>query len=146
MKYLTRKSAVMLVVAALLLVPTVSEAQFGGIVYDPTNYSNALLRYAQLQQHLAQLIKTYQQVWSHYQLALRMSKNLENMPARYRATFSQWRNFTANDLYGNTGGWVGAVNGGGAQSVSPAYQRATIPLSTYSQADLRTINPADARN
>jgi hypothetical protein len=146
MKYLCRKSAVILVVAALLLVPAVSEAQFGGIVYDPTNYSNALLRYAQLQQHLAQLIKTYQQVWNHYQLALRMSQNLENMPARYRATFSQWRNFTANDLYGNTGGWVGAVNGGGAQTVSPAYQRATIPLLAYSQADLNAINAADARN
>jgi hypothetical protein len=145
MKYLTRKSAAMLVVAALLLVPAVSEAQFGGIVYDPANYSNALLRYAQLQQHLAQLIKTYQQVWNHYQLALQMSRNLENMPVRYRATFSQWRNFTANDLYGNTAGWIGAVNGGGAQSVSPAYQRATIPLSTYSQADLNRINPVDAR-
>jgi hypothetical protein len=146
MKYLTRKSAAMLVVAALLLVPAVSEAQFGGIVYDPTNYSNAVLRYAQLQQHLAQLIKTYQQVWNHYQLALQMSRNLENMPARYRATFSQWRNFTANDLYGNTTGWVGAVNGGGAQSVSPAYQRATIPLLTYSQADLSAINATDAQN
>jgi hypothetical protein len=105
-----------------------------------------VLRYAQLQQHLAQLIKTYQQVWNHYQLALQMSRNLENMPARYRATFSQWRNFTANDLYGNTTGWVGAVNGGGAQSVSPAYQRATIPLLTYSQADLSAINATDAQN
>src|SRR5260221_2635801 len=75
-----------------------------------------------------------------------MAPNLENMPARYRATFSQWRNFPANDLYGNTAGWVGAVNGSGAQSVSPAYQRATIPLLTYSQADLNTINPNDARN
>lgn len=146
MKRLTKKSAAMLVVAALLFIPAVSEAQFGGIVYDPTNYSNALLRYAQLQQHLAQLMKTYQQVWNHYQLALQMSRNLENMPARYRATFSQWRNFTANDLYGNTAGWIGAVNGNGAQSVRPAYQRATIPLSAYSQTDLNTINPADARN
>jgi len=146
MKRLTKKSAAMLVVAALLFIPAVSEAQFGGIVYDPTNYSNALLRYAQLQQHLAQLMKTYQQVWNHYQLALQMSRNLENMPARYRATFSQWRNFTANDFYGNTAGWVGAVNGNGAQSVRPAYQRATIPLSAYTQTDLNTINPADARN
>src|SRR6267378_1459699 len=146
MKRLTKKSAAMLVVAALLFIPAVSEAQFGGIVYDPTNYSNALLRYAQLQQHLAQLMKTYQQVWNHYQLALQMSRNLENMPARYRATFSQWRNFTANDLYGNTAGWVGAVNGNGAQSIRPAYQRATIPLTAYTQTDLNTINPADARN
>jgi hypothetical protein len=68
------------------------------------------------------------------------------MPARYRATFSQWRNFTANDLYGNTTGWVGAVNGAGTQTVSPAYQRATIPLLTYSQADLNAINATDAQN
>ena len=33
-----------------------ASAQFGsGIVYDPTNYHNALLRYYQLQQHLMQL-------------------------------------------------------------------------------------------
>jgi hypothetical protein len=146
MKYVKKMVVATLVIAALLLVPVDSEAQFGGIVYDPTNYSNALLRYAQLQEHLVQLIKTYQQVWNHYQLALQMSRNLENMTARYRATFSEWRTFTANDLYGNTTGWVGAVNGSGSQTVSPAYQRATIPLLTYSQADLNSINSADSRN
>lgn len=146
MKYLTRKSVALFVVAALLLVPAVSEAQFGGIVYDPTNYANAVLRYNQLVQQIAQLRQTYQQVLNQYNLALQMSRNLQNMPARYRAAFSQWRSFTANDLYGNTRGWVGAVNGAGAQSVSPAYQRATIPLLSYSQADLNAINPADARN
>jgi hypothetical protein len=146
MKYITKKIAAILIVAALLLVPAVSRAQFGGVVFDPTNYKNALLRYLQLQQQLLQLKHTYQQVLSHYQLALQMSRNLQNMPARYRATFSQWRAFTANDIYGNTAGWVGAVNGAGMQSVSPAYQRATIPVLTYSQADLNTINPADARN
>ena len=145
MKYFTKRS-VGVVLVVLLLLPVVSQAQFGGVVYDPTNYANAVLRYNQLIQQLAQLRQTYQQVLNHYNLALQMSRNLQNMPARYRATFSQWRSFTANDLYGNTGGWVGAVNGRGAQSVSPAYQRATIPLSTYSQADLNTINPADARN
>jgi len=146
MKYLTRNRAAALVIAAVLLVPVVSEAQFGGVVYDPTNYANAVLRYKQLVQQLVQLRQTYQQVLNQYNLAVEMSRNLQNMPARYRALFSQWRNFTANDLYGNTGGWVGAVNGNGAQSVSPSYQRATIPLSPYSQADLSAINPADARN
>jgi hypothetical protein len=146
MKYITRKTVAIAVVIALLL-PVVSTAQFGsGIVYDPTNYANAVLRYKQLVQQLVQLRQTYQQVLNHYNLALQMSRNLQNMPARYRAAFSQWRSFTANDLYGNTTGWVGAVNGTGAQSVSPAYQRATIPLLSYSQADLNTINPADARN
>lgn len=148
MKYIAKRSAVIAVVIALLLLPVASQAQFGfgGIVYDPTNYANAVLRYSQLVQQLAQLRQTYQQVLNQYNLTLQMSRNLQNMPARYRATFSQWRTFTANDLYGNTRGWVGAANGAGAQTVSPAYQQATIPLLTYSQADLNTINPTDARN
>ncbi len=148
MKYIAKRSAVIAVVIALLLVPAASQAQFGfgGIVYDPTNYANAVLRYKQLIQQLAQLRQTYQQVLNQYNLALQMSRNLQNMPARYRATFSQWRTFTANDLYGNTRGWVGSANGSGPQTVSPAYQQATIPLLAYSQADLNAINPADARN
>jgi hypothetical protein len=147
MKYFTKRS-IGVVLVLLLLLPVASQAQFGfgGIVYDPTNYVNAVLRYNQLVQQLVQLRQTYKQVLNQYNLALQMSRNLQNMPARYRATFSQWRAFTANDLYGNTTGWVGAVNGSGAQSVSPAYQRATIPLLTYSQADLNAINATDAQN
>jgi hypothetical protein len=141
-----RRRTIAIALAAVLILPIASRAQFGGIVYDPTNYHNAVLRYLQLQQQLAQLRQTYQQVWNHYQLALQMSRNLQNMPGRYRAAFSQWRSFTASDLYGNTTPWVGAVNGAGAQSVSPAYQQATVPLLTYGQADLNAINPADARN
>jgi len=146
MKYIAKRSAVIAVVIALLLLPAASQAQFGGVVYDPTNYANAVLRYKQLIQQVVQLRQMYQQVLNQYNLALQMSRNLQNMPARYRATFSQWRAFTANDLYGNTRGWVGAANGAGSQTVSPAYQQATIPLLTYSQADLNAINPADARN
>jgi hypothetical protein len=147
MKYI-RSKTVALALAVALIVPIASRAQFGfgGIVYDPTNYHNAVLRYIQLEQQLAQLRQTYLQVWNHYQLALQMSRNLQNMEGRYRATFSQWRSFTANDLYRNTTAWIGAVNGAGPQSVNPAYQQATIPLLTYGQADLNTINPADARN
>ena len=148
MKHHTKKGITILVVAALLILPAASHAQFGfgGIVYDPTNYHNAVLRYIQLQQQLAQLRQTYQQVWNHYQLAVQMAKNITNMPARYRAAFSQWRTFAANDLYGNTAPWVGAVNGAGPGSASPAYQQATVPLMAYSQADLNAVNPADAEN
>jgi hypothetical protein len=141
-----RRGAAILVVATLMLLPIFAQAQFGGVVYDPANYANALLRYNQLIQQLIQLRQTYQQVLNQYNLALQMSKNIENMPARYRATFSEWRSFTATNQYGNTAGWVSAVNGAGPQSVTPAYQQATIPLLTYSQADLDTINPADVRN
>ena len=48
-------------IISLALVFTVSPAfaQFGGIVFDPTNYNNAVLRYLQLQQQLQQLQQTY---------------------------------------------------------------------------------------
>jgi hypothetical protein len=146
MKLNKKKAVAILIVAALVLLPAVAHAQFGGIVYDPTNYANAVLRYNQLVQQLVQLRQTYQQVLNQYNLALQMSKNLKNMPARYRAKFSEWRSFTATDLYGNTAEWVGAVNGAGPQSVSHGYRQATVPLLTYSQADLDAINPADVRN
>ena len=61
-------------------------AQFGsGIVYDPTNYHNALLRYYQLQQHLIQLQKSYAKITAQLNLALQMAQFVKNMPARYRA-------------------------------------------------------------
>lgn len=109
-----------------------ASAQFGGVVYDPTNYHNALLRYFQLQQHLAQLQKTYTQVVTAYNLALQMSRNLHNMPARYRAQFSNWRNVTATNTYGNTSGWLGGVNAD--LNVVNGYLRATTQLGLYNQA------------
>jgi hypothetical protein len=147
MRYISKRNAAVVLLAILLTLPAASYGQFGfSVVYDPTNYGNAVLRYIKLQQQLIQLEQTYQQVLNHYQLALEMAKNLENMPARYRAAFSKWRSLTAADLYGNTSGWVRAVNGGGPESVSPAYQAATVPLLTYIPADFNAINPIDAQN
>ena len=88
-----KKMLVFLIVMGLAV--GTASAQFGGIVYDPANYSNALLRYAQLQQQLIQLKNSYTQLVSQYNLAVQMAKNIQNMPARYRAVFSQWRNGTA---------------------------------------------------
>ena len=112
-----------------------ASAQFGsGIVYDPTNYHNALLRYYQLQQHLAQLQRTYTQTVTAYHLALQMSRNLHNMPARYRAQFSSWRSVMALNTYGNTAGWVNGANSG--QAALDGYQRSTTQLGRYDQAVL----------
>ena len=145
MKCISKKFVATLVLVALLLVPVASEAQFGsGIVYDPTNYQNALLRYQQLQQHLAELQKNAAKVTAQLNLALQMSQYIRNMPARYRAAFSQWRAFTSGDAYGNTTRWVAAVNGAGPQSVSPAYQQAVVPFLAYNQTILNAMNPSDA--
>lgn len=129
------KKKLFVLVAALIVSTGTAFAQFGiGIVYDPTNYSNALLRYYQLQQHLIQLKNSYAQLVQQYNLAVQMSKNLQNMPARYRAQFSQWRNTSAQDTYGNTNAWVTNVNTG--NTTGQAYQQATTQLLPYSQDEL----------
>ena len=131
-----KKKALGLLLIAGLCVGTAS-AQFGfGIVYDPTNYANALLRYAELEQQLVQLKNSYGQLVTAYNLALQMSKNLQNMPARYQALFSQWRYATAQNTYGNTGTWVSGINSGQATVANNGYQQATTSLLPYSSAQL----------
>jgi len=128
---------ILVVSLALCLAVGTASAQFGGVVYDPTNYHNALLRYYQLQQHLAQLQKTYAQIVSQYNLSLAMSRYVRNMPARYRATFSQWRNVTALNTYGNTGGWVAGINTG---NLNGGYQQATTQLLQYDPNHLSAMD------
>jgi hypothetical protein len=129
-KYMRKKILICLLVFGLCV--GTASAQFGiGIVYDPTNYSNALLRYFQLQQQLIQLRNSYAQLVSQYQLAVQMAKNLQNMPARYRAQFSQWRNVTALNSYGNTSGWINGANSGQAQTVLAGYLQSTTQLGAY---------------
>jgi len=122
----------------VLCVATASGQLGSGIVYDPTNYHNALLRYYQLQQHLAELQKTYTQIVTAYNLALQMSRNLKNMPARYRAQFSNWRNVTATNTYGNTSGWLSGVNAD--LNTINGYLRATTQLGQYNPAALNGMS------
>lgn len=130
-----RKKLLVGLAVLILCGPGVS-AQFGGIVYDPTNYHNALLRYLQLQQQLVQLKQSYAQLVSQYQLALQMARNLQNMPARYRAQFSLWRNVGAADSYANTSAWVTGANTGEPQTVVAGYNGATTRLGAYDPAVL----------
>jgi hypothetical protein len=98
-------------------------------------------RYSQLVQQLAQLRQTYVQIVARYDLALRMAQNLQNMPARYRAQFSNWRNVVAPDTYGNTGTWVTGMNTGAAGAVNAGYQQATVPLLQYNSQELNGMTP-----
>ena len=138
-----RNKIVGLLLIAWLCVGTAS-AQFGfGIVYDPTNYANALLRYAELEQQLVQLKNSYAQLVTQYNLALQMSRSLQNMPARYEATFSQWRNVTALDTYGNTGPWVSGINSGLFPTINTGYQKSTTQLLPYSSNQLSGMNASE---
>ena len=135
------KTRVLVFMLVMALAVSTASAQFGsGIVYDPTNYHNALLRYFQLQQHLIQLQKSYTQLVAQYNFALRMAQYVQNMPARYRAQFSTWRNALAPNTYGNTGTWISGINSGQLPSVNSGYQRATTQLLQYDPNQLSAMN------
>src|SRR5262249_3292948 len=121
-----------LVLTAAVVVP-VSAQIFGGIVYDPTNYANAVLRYGQLEQQLAQLVTTYLQIRTQYLLLLEQSQLLPvNMVARYKSLASPWLPFTAPTAYGTTAPWILTANTG--PGAAGAYALATQPLLAYGGA------------
>jgi len=132
------------VLLVLILCVGTASAQFGfGIVYDPTNYANALLRYAELGQQLVQLKNSYTQLVAQYNLALQMSRNLQTMPARYQAQFSQWRNVTSLNTFGNTGSWISGINSGLLPNINTGYQQATTQLLPYSSDELSGMNASE---
>jgi hypothetical protein len=134
------KKTFIVALLALGLVPAAGRAQFGGIVYDPTNFHNAVLRYYQLQQ-------TYREILSQYNLALQMARSIQNMPERYQAYFSQWRYLTTvPNVYQNTGTWVNGVNTGSLPTVLSGYQQATTPLGTYSPTSIGALSPEELQN
>src|SRR5271166_6320990 len=119
-------------------------AQLGnGVVFDPTNYHNALLRYYQLQQHLLQLQKSYAKITGQLNLALQMAQFVKNMPARYRAIFSQWRNVTSLNTFGNTVSWINGINTGVLPNINTGYLKATTPLSQYDPYELSGMDASE---
>ena len=134
------------VILGLAFVPSLANAQLGsGVVYDPTNYHQALLRYAQLIAQLNQLRATYAQIVNAYQLAQRMAQSAPNMQARYSTSWAPWRYASAQDTYGNTTPWINGINSGALSSVLSGFQKATSELSMYTPALLSAMPPAEAR-
>jgi hypothetical protein len=118
------KGRILMALVVVSLSVATASAQLGLVVYDPTNYANALLRYFELQQQLLQLTNSFA-------LALQMAKEIQNMPARYQALFSIWRNGIAQDTYGNTAAWINGINSGQVPVVNAGYQQATTQLLPY---------------
>lgn len=135
-----------LIALAMALAPNPAHAQFGfSVVYDPTNYTNAVLRYAQLVQQLGQLRATYNQILNQYNLALQMSRNIPNMATRYAATWAPWRYANAQDVYGNTTPWINGVNSGVLPTVFGGYQKATNTFVPYTPALLASMPPNEVQ-
>jgi hypothetical protein len=138
------KRKILVGILALGLSVGTATAQLGsGIVYDPTNYQNALLRYYQLQQHLLQLQKSYEKITGQLNLALQMAQFVKNMPTRYRALFSQWRNVTSLNTFGNTVSWINGINTGVLPNINTGYLKSTTQLSTYNPYELSGMDSTE---
>lgn len=138
-----KKVVTFFLLLSLLAAPLAQAQFFGGVVFDPTNYKNAVLRYLQLQQQLIELRNSYSQLVAQYNLAMQMARSIQNMPARYRATFSAWRNAVAQNTYGNTGAWIAGVNSGAIPTVTSGYAGATTRLLQYNPQVLAGMTPQE---
>lgn len=124
-----QKIAIITILIAFTITPAF--AQFGsGIVFDPTNYKNAMLRYLQLQQQLQQLQQTYSLYVQQYQFLRGQAQQLQNMVSRYRSQFAQWQNLTAGNTLGNTSWWLNGINSGDYGTARQGYGQINMPLSS----------------
>ena len=106
---------------------------FGDVVFDPSNYAQAIKSFVQLEQQYAQLVQIYQQSRQQYDQMVRMAKTVPvNMRARYRAVVSPWGLSTAGNAYGTTSGWIAAINTG--NGVNAGYLQSVQKLEPYGSA------------
>src|ERR1700729_2435677 len=138
------KKSILVSILVLGLGVGTATAQLGsGIVYDPTNYHNALLRYYQLQQHLLELQKSYAKITGQLNLALQMAQFVKNMPARYKALFSQWHKVTSLNSFGNTVSWINGINTGILPNINTGYLKSTTQLAQYSPYELSGMDASE---
>lgn len=144
-RFAQRRGLVALALTTILVASAAMPARaqiFGGIVYDPTNYGNAVLRYQQLQQQLTQLITTYQQIRTQYQLLLKQSQRLPlGLAARYLGIRTPWRPLVSSTTYGTTANWLDAANTG--HDALAAFTKATETLNNYGADALRILSAAE---
>jgi hypothetical protein len=127
------KILITMLVGTSLTCPAWAILGVGDIVFDPSNYAQALQRLYQLQQHLAQLIQIYQRVNSQYQQMMWMARTVPvNMSTRYRALLTPWLSSSAGNTYGTTSGWIAGINHG--LDTSGGYLQSTQRLLNYGPA------------
>src|SRR5438445_9856882 len=109
MRRLWKLSVIMLVLSALT--PSAFAIfGLGDIVFDPSNFEEAVQQLLQMEQQYAQLVQTYQMVRSQYEQMIWMAKRVPvNMAARYRAIATPWRPSSATNTYGTTADWISGI-------------------------------------
>ncbi len=81
-----RKLVVCLLAGTLMATPVFALLGIGDVVFDPSNYAEAIAQLVQLEQQYEQLVRTYQMVRSQYDHMVMMAKQVPvDMTQRYRA-------------------------------------------------------------
>lgn len=113
--------------------PALAIFGLGDIVFDPSNFEEAVQELAQMEQQYAQLVETYKTVRNQYQEMLWMAREVPvDMMARYRALSTPWTLPSATNTYGTTAGWIAGINTG--ENVLGGYSLATEGLRAYGAA------------
>jgi hypothetical protein len=142
---IVRSAIALLVLSALVVALFVSLAvpvlaQLFGVVFDPTNYANALLRYAELERQFTELVQTYEQIRTQYELLQYQSQRLPvDLNGRYRSLPTPWLPLSAANTYGTTGTWIAAtrplLDYGPAMTALPAEEAARVQ-ARYDRVEL----------
>lgn len=124
-----RKTLLAFVIAvAVLAVPSYA---FFGIVHDPLNEVHHIASLMEHIKQVEQLVTTYNRITQQYNHMVQQAKYITNM-GRYRGVLTPWKGMSATNTYGNTGGWIGAVNSG--LDTVAGWQAATVRISDYGAA------------
>src|SRR5436309_15694534 len=101
-----RKLVVCALLSVILAVPVFAIFGVGDIVFDPSNFEEAVQQLLEMQQQYAQLVQSYQMIRNQYNQMLWMAKQVPvNMAVRYRARSTPWQTVSATNIYGTTGNW-----------------------------------------
>ncbi len=129
-KLRVRTLVVCLAITLMLVPPARAFLGFGDIVFDPTNFEQAVRQLLQMEQQYLQLVQTYRLLNEQYDHVRRMAQQVPvDMRTRYRALPTEWRSSNATNTFGTTGAWIASVNKG--IGIAEAYDRAIERLEKY---------------
>lgn len=117
-----------------------AHAQFGsGIVFDPTQSTHAIEQIRQAQETYTTAVQTRDQIIEAYNLARQMANLPQRLYTQLTAPWTNWRNVSAPNTYGNTTLWVNSSNTGLGAVI--AYEKAVLNAPRYAN-----LNNLDTRS
>ena len=113
-------------IAALLVSGATAQAQFGGVVFDPTQSVHAVQQIMQASQLYTTTMQTTQNVIAAYNFAKQMATSPASLYQPYISPSTYWTvlDQTAN-TYGNSQGVINTANTG--TNAQAAYQLSSVP-------------------